>query len=66
MDSYYSKKGQSETLSTLQAGFNELIRNAYLQGFKDGQEFVFDFVNGMNPDKEKALKEAERILKEYS
>ncbi|MFC1946942.1 hypothetical protein ACFLXY_03360 [Chloroflexota bacterium] len=38
MDSNYAEN-PSEALSTLKAGFNELIRNAYLQGFKDGQEF---------------------------
>ncbi|MFC1946948.1 hypothetical protein ACFLXY_03395 [Chloroflexota bacterium] len=64
MDSNY-EENQSEDLSTLQAGFNELIRNAYLQGFKDGQEFVFDFISGSN-DKEKALSEAEKILRSYS
>ena len=65
MDSDY-EENQSESFSTLQAGFNELIRHAYLQGFKDGQEFVFEFINGLNTDKETALSEAEKILREYS
>ena len=38
MDSNYTENS-SEVLLTLLAGFNELIRNAYVKGFKDGQEF---------------------------
>lgn len=72
----------SDTLLTLQAGLNELIRYAYLIGFKDGQEFeikicreeatiqsdeqVESIIYGMNPGKLKALMEAEQILKNYS
>ena len=65
MDSHYVEN-RSEDISTLQAGFNELIRNAYLKGFQDGQEFTFDFVNGLNREKMKAVLEAEEILRSYS
>ena len=40
MDSY-NAENSSETLVTLLAGLNEIIRNAYITGFKDGQEFGF-------------------------
>ncbi|MFC1947740.1 hypothetical protein ACFLXY_07470 [Chloroflexota bacterium] len=80
MDSYFADN-QSETLSTLLEGFNELIRKAYIQGFKDGQEFelkisgkeannldneVSDYISGLNPDKARIFKETEQILQEYS
>ena len=81
MDSHYAEN-QSEALSTLQSGFNELIRNAYIQGFKDGQEFehkisgkeannldndrVSDFISELNLNEAKVLSEAEQILSEYS
>ena len=65
MDSH-NAENRSEALSTLQTAFNELIRNAYLKGFQDGQEFTFDFVNGLNREKTKAVSEAEEILRSYS
>jgi hypothetical protein len=81
MDIQYAEN-QSQVLSTILAGFNELIRNAYLQGFQDGHEFgikiqedeankldienMIDDINEFNPIKARALKEAELILMEYS
>ena len=78
----HNAEDRSQVLSTLLAGFNELIRNAYLRGFQDGQEFeltlrekesnklyvekVIDDINEFNPIKVRALKEAELILMEYS
>ena len=72
----------SEALLTLQAGFNELIRNAYLQGFKDGREFelkiigeevnkldeekVNTFISTVISNKPSVLVEAEELLREHS
>ena len=78
----HNAENRSEVLSTLLAGFNEFTRSAYIQGFKDGQEFevkireheannsdlnsVSDLKNDLNPVKARSLKEAELILMEYS
>lgn len=72
----------SELLLTLLAGFNELIRNAYVSGFKDGQEFELKlgkeetnklgneqankYINELNSNTAKVLLEVEQILVEYS
>jgi hypothetical protein len=81
MDNHHAEN-RNEALLTLQAGFNELIRNAYIQGFKDGQEFglkiiekevknmdndsLSDFISELNLDEAQVLLEAEKILNEYS
>ena len=75
-------ENQSEALLTLLAGFDELIRNAYITGFKDGQEFELKlskeetkkvgdeqatkYISELNSNTAKALLEAEQILVEYS
>ncbi|MBN2076065.1 MAG: hypothetical protein JW762_10990 [Dehalococcoidales bacterium] len=80
MDNHHAEN-RNEALLTLQAGFNELIRNAYIQGFKDGQEFgiklsanevinmdndsLSDFISELSLDEAKVLLEAEKILNEY-
>ncbi len=79
MDSY-NAENSSETLVTLLAGLNEIIRNAYITGFKDGQEFGFrlsseessksddEKVNkhtaGFESHETRSLREAEQILNE--
>ncbi|HEY93611.1 MAG TPA: hypothetical protein G4O15_01575 [Dehalococcoidia bacterium] len=81
MDSDYTEN-PSEVLLTLLAGFNELIRNAYISGFKDGQEFELKlteeetkrisdeqankYLSELNSNTAKVLLEAEQILVEYS
>jgi len=81
MDSNQNEN-QSEVLMTLLAGFDELIRNAYISGFKDGQEFELKlseketkkigdeqatkYISKLNSNTAKALLEAEQILVEYS
>ena len=81
MDSY-NNENSSETLVTLLAGLNEIIRNAYITGFKDGQEFGFKLSNeesskpdnekvnkltvGLESHKTRSLREAEQILNENS
>lgn len=81
MNNHYAEN-RSEVLSTLLAGFNELIRNSYLRGFQDGQDFelklrgeaanqpdierVSDGISELNPIKVRALKEAELILMVHS
>ena len=75
-------ENQSEVLLTLLAGFDELIRNAYITGFKDGQEFEVKlsaeetkklgdeqankYISELNSNAVKVLMEAEQILVEYS
>jgi hypothetical protein len=72
----------SENLLTLLAGFNGLIRNAYISGFKDGQDFELKlseeethklcdekaekYISELNSNTAKVLLEAEEILVEYS
>ena len=72
----------SDNLVTLQTGLNELIRNAYLFGFKDGREFelklngqeagksdaeyVEDLMGELKTQQSSALLEAEKILEDYS
>ncbi len=72
----------SDSLMTLQSGLNELIRNAYLVGFKDGQEFerkilteeaneqrneqIDNAFSELKPDEARVLTEAEEILRGYS
>lgn len=72
----------SEALITLLAGLNEMIRNAYITGFKDGQEFGSKFVGdeaielykdrapeltgGLNLYEIDVLSEAEQILSDNS
>lgn len=79
MDSFHTEN-QSETLLTLLAGLNEIIRNAYITGFKDGQEFGFRLSReelielddeqahkhpgGLESYKTRSLLEAEQILNE--
>ena len=81
MESIYGEN-LKQALLKLQDSLNELITNTYLTGFQDGQELGLkasgedpdtlgqgkfsDFVSGLNPDKSKALQEAEKILKDYS
>lgn len=81
MDGYHTEN-PSETLLTLLAGLNEIIRNAYITGFKDGQEFGFKLYreessklsdgqankhsDGLESHKTRSLQEAEQILKENS
>ena len=81
MDSYYFENS-SDNLLTLLAGLNELIRNSYITGFKDGQEFqlkiskeeanspvndrVSDLFNKYNSKSVKMLTEDEQILGECS
>ena len=81
MDSDYTEN-PSEVLLTLLAGFNELIRNAYISGFKDGQEFELKlteeetkrisdeqankYLSELNSNTAKVLLEAEQILVEFS
>ena len=71
----------SEVLLTLLAGFNELMRDSYISGFRDGQEFerkTFENrENNLASDREpdttgeenlneaKVLSEVEKILGEY-
>jgi hypothetical protein len=75
-------ENSSETLLTLLAGLNEIIRNAYITGFKDGQEFMFKLnreesskpddekankhTGGLESHKTRSLQEAEQILNENS
>ncbi len=77
----YNTENHSEDLLTLLAGFDELIRNAYITGFKDGQEFQLkidreeanipgenrqsDSISKSDLNKMKVLSEAEQILGEY-
>jgi hypothetical protein len=77
-----NSENHSEDLLTLLAGFNELIRNAYISGFKDGQEFKLNlskeetnklgdekaekYISELNSNTAKVLLEAEEILVEYS
>ena len=72
----------SEVMLTLQSGFNELIRNSYLQGFRDGREFEqqilkettsipsYEKVNYLQYEFEthgtRSLQETEQILSEHS
>ncbi|UCD09801.1 MAG: hypothetical protein JSU79_03935 [Dehalococcoidales bacterium] len=81
MDSNYTDN-PNEMLLTILAGFNELVRNAYISGFKDGQEFEIKlseeetrklsdekankYISELNSNTAKVLLEAEQILVEYS
>jgi hypothetical protein len=80
MDSNQNEN-QSDVLLTLLAGFDELLRNAYITGFKDGQEFevklsaeetkklgdeqATKYISELKSDTAKVLLEAEQILVEY-
>lgn len=81
MDTNYGEN-LKQALLTLQDSLNELVKNTYLMGFRDGEELglkarekevdtlgenkLDNFKSELESQKSNALLEAEQILKEYS